>query len=132
MITQIPGGILAEKYGGKYVFGIGILLTDFFSLLTPLAARHGGAEAVIALRVFTGLAEVKYVFCILNVQLRARNLKFCFFFLEGVTFPTANSMISKWVPTFERTTIGAFVLAGILPYTVLLSYVFIFIKSHFH
>lgn len=31
---------------------------------------------------------------------------------QGVTFPSANSMISKWVPTFERTTIGAFVLAG--------------------
>lgn len=87
MVTQIPGGILAEKYGGKYVLGIGILLTDFFSMLTPLAARHGGSGAVIAMRVLTGLAE-------------------------GVTFPSANSMISKWVPTFERTTIGAFVLAG--------------------
>lgn len=58
MITQIPGGILAEKYGGKWVFGIGILLTDFFCLLTPLAARHGGSGAVIAVRVLTGLSEV--------------------------------------------------------------------------
>lgn len=58
MVTQIPGGILAEKYGGKYVLGIGILLTDFFSMLTPLAARHGGSGAVIAMRVLTGLAEV--------------------------------------------------------------------------
>ncbi|XP_046451173.1 putative inorganic phosphate cotransporter [Daphnia pulex] len=87
MVTQIPGGILAEKYGGKYVLGLGILLTDFFSVLTPLAARQGGANAVIVMRVLTGLAE-------------------------GVSFPAANSMVSKWVPTFERTTIGAFVLAG--------------------
>jgi MFS family permease len=58
MVTQIPGGILAEKYGGKYVLGLGILLTDFFSVLTPLAARQGGANAVIVMRVLTGLAEV--------------------------------------------------------------------------
>lgn len=32
--------------------------------------------------------------------------------LQGVTFPTATSMISKWVPNMERTTLGAFVLAG--------------------
>ena len=62
MVTQIPGGILAEKYGGKYVFGIGILLTDLFCLLTPLAARHGGAGAVIAVRVLTGLAQVEIIF----------------------------------------------------------------------
>ena len=62
MVTQIPGGILAEKYGGKYVFGIGILLTDLFCLLTPLAARTGGAGAVIAVRVLTGLAQVEIIF----------------------------------------------------------------------
>lgn len=60
MVTQIPGGILAEKYGGKYVLGLGILLTDFFCVLTPLAARQGGANAVIVMRVLTGLAEVSF------------------------------------------------------------------------
>ena len=31
---------------------------------------------------------------------------------KGVTFPAAASMLSKWVPNMERTTLGAFVLAG--------------------
>lgn len=59
MITQIPGGMLAERFGGKYVFGLGILLTGFFCMITPLAARSGGAGAVIAVRMLTGLSEVK-------------------------------------------------------------------------
>ena len=66
MVTQIPGGMLAEKYGGKWVFAIGILLTDFFCLLTPLAARHGGPGAVIAVRILTGLSEVNLQLSITN------------------------------------------------------------------
>ncbi len=58
MITQIPGGILAEKYGGKFIFGVGVFLTDVFCLVTPLAARQGGPVAVIVVRILTGLAEV--------------------------------------------------------------------------
>ena len=85
-MTQIPGGILAERYGGKIVFGTGIALTTLCCLLTPLAA-HGGVGTMIAIRILTGLSE-------------------------GVTYPTANSMISKWVPSVERTRLGAFVLAG--------------------
>ena len=62
MVTQIPGGILAEQYGGKWVFGIGVLLTDFFCILSPVAARYGGVSAFVAIRVLTGLAEVyKYL-----------------------------------------------------------------------
>ena len=58
IITQIPGGLLAEKYGGKYVFGGGVLLTAICSMFTPLAARHGGSSAMIVIRVLTGMSEV--------------------------------------------------------------------------
>lgn len=58
-LTQIPGGILAERFGGKVVFGMGVLFTDFFCLLTPVAARSS-KELLIAVRVLTGLAEVKF------------------------------------------------------------------------
>lgn len=57
LFTQIPGGYLASRYGGRYVFGIGILLTSVLTLLTPLAARiHIGA--LIGLRVLEGCFEV--------------------------------------------------------------------------
>jgi len=57
MATQIPGGIL-ERFGGKYVFGLGTLFTAVFTLVTPVAARTSTA-ALIVVRVLTaGLAEV--------------------------------------------------------------------------
>ena len=47
VITQIPGGVLAERFGGKLVFGLGILVTSVFTILTPLAARGGYAMLII-------------------------------------------------------------------------------------
>ena len=41
LVLQIPGGIWAEneKIGGKWVLGLGILVTSVFTLLSPLAAK---------------------------------------------------------------------------------------------
>lgn len=58
VITQIPGGYLAEKYGGKWLFGLGTLVTAFFTLLTPVAAK-AGLSSFIAVRLLEGLGEVK-------------------------------------------------------------------------
>jgi ACS family sodium-dependent inorganic phosphate cotransporter-like MFS transporter 5 len=56
-VTQLPGGIIAQKYGGKWPLGIGILITAIFALLTPIAARtHVGF--LIGARVIQGLGEV--------------------------------------------------------------------------
>lgn len=41
LITQIPGGILSQRYGGKYVFMLGILFSAICSLLTPCVVRFG-------------------------------------------------------------------------------------------
>jgi MFS family permease len=54
--------MLAEKFGGKYALGLGILSTAIFTLLTPLAATYGGSGWLIALRFLEGLGEVS-VFC---------------------------------------------------------------------
>ena len=58
MITQIPGGYLAEKYGGKWLFGMGTFITSFLTLLTPIAAKSG-VGVFIAVRVLEGLGEVR-------------------------------------------------------------------------
>ena len=62
IITQIPGGYLAEKYGGKWLFGIGVLVTAILTLLTPVAA-NAGVSAFIAVRVLMGLGEVTKIHC---------------------------------------------------------------------
>jgi len=38
LITQIPGGWLATRFGGKYVFGVGVLVTSLLTLITPQMA----------------------------------------------------------------------------------------------
>ncbi|XP_050432361.1 putative inorganic phosphate cotransporter isoform X1 [Adelges cooleyi] len=86
VLAQIPAGILAQKYGGKHVFGVGMFLTSVLTLLTPMAARAGPVYLIIV-RVLEGLGE-------------------------GPTIPAMNTLLAQWVPINERSTIGSFVFAG--------------------
>ncbi len=56
--TQLPGGYFAGKWGGKNLFGLGILGTAFLTLLTPPLA-HMGAPVLVLVRVAEGVFEVK-------------------------------------------------------------------------
>ena len=86
VLTQIPGGFIAEKYGGKWPFGLSILLTSVLTLLTAPAARFG-LGYLIALRVLEGAAS-------------------------GGTFPIMLAMMSKWLPPQERGRLATCVNAG--------------------
>ena len=71
MASQIPAGILAERFGGKHIYGLGVLLTGVFNLLTPIAARTS-LPVLYTVRVLTGLAEVShqildFLFCKKNI-----------------------------------------------------------------
>ncbi|XP_019869672.2 putative inorganic phosphate cotransporter isoform X5 [Aethina tumida] len=89
VITHIPGGILAEKFGGKYTLGLGILSTAVFTLITPwvITGTNGNAHVLVALRVIEGLGE-------------------------GTTYPALNALLAQWVPISERARIGTLVYAG--------------------
>lgn len=68
MLTHIPGGIIAERYGGKHVVGYGILMTALGTVFTPIAARQG-ANWLIALRFIEGLGEVNFnLFLYINLR----------------------------------------------------------------
>ncbi|XP_068027016.1 sialin isoform X4 [Melanerpes formicivorus] len=86
ILTQIPGGYLASKVGGKALLGFGIFGTSVFTLLTPLAA-HLGVGYLIAVRALEGLGE-------------------------GVTFPAMHSMWSAWAPPLERSKLLSISYAG--------------------
>ena len=58
LTTQLPGGVLGNKYGGKMVFGYGVLVTSLLSLATPIVARTSYV-LFIALRVIEGIGEVR-------------------------------------------------------------------------
>ena len=60
IITQLPGGWLGARFGGKYLFGLGVLCTSVLTIFTPLAARHS-VGMLILVRILEGLGEVKYL-----------------------------------------------------------------------
>ncbi|CAH1248088.1 SLC17A5 [Branchiostoma lanceolatum] len=86
IVTQIPGGWLAGRYGGKLVYGLGILCTALFTLVTPVAAR-ADKYLFIAVRVVQGLGE-------------------------GVTFPAMHAMWKGWAPPIERSKLITITYSG--------------------
>ena len=56
-MTQIPGGWLATRFGGKRVFLVGIAATAFLTVLTPVLTR-AGTGYLITTRILEGLFEV--------------------------------------------------------------------------
>ncbi|KAI0979402.1 hypothetical protein GJ496_003715 [Pomphorhynchus laevis] len=77
LISEIPAGMLASKYGPKWVMSIAIFVNGICNCLYPLAARaHYGF--LIALRVIVGAG--------------------C-----GCLFPAVSQIWSTWAPTPERS-----------------------------
>ena len=92
MFTMILGGYLADKYGGKYVLGFGVLAWSLFTFLTPIFA-YQGFFAIFLIRVLLGLGE-------------------------GVAFPSIHSLYARWIPFTERTRVIAITNSGISAGTV--------------
>lgn len=57
IVTHIPGGWLAQNFGGKYTVAYAILSTSTLTLLTPAVARMGPTHLIV-LRFVEGLGEV--------------------------------------------------------------------------
>ncbi|KAL9430192.1 hypothetical protein AB3S75_025553 [Citrus x aurantiifolia] len=86
LLTQIIGGIWADKFGGKPVLGFGVVWWSVATVLTPVAARIG-LPFLLIMRAFMGIGE-------------------------GVAMPAMNNMLSKWIPVSERSRSLAFVYSG--------------------
>jgi ACS family sodium-dependent inorganic phosphate cotransporter len=87
MLTQIAGGVLADRFGGRVVLGVGVLLWSIFTLLTPLAAGAGFGLLILC-RIAMGMGE-------------------------GVTFPSVYSLITRWMPPNEHAKAVAISQSGI-------------------
>ena len=57
ILTQFPGGILAQRFGGKWVFGVGVAMTALLTVLIPLAAMRN-VWLLVSVRVLQGAFEV--------------------------------------------------------------------------
>ncbi|CAN4125654.1 unnamed protein product [Withania somnifera] len=86
LLTQIVGGIWADKLGGKIVLGFGVVWWSIATVLTPLAAKLG-LPFLLVVRALMGIGE-------------------------GVAMPAMNNMLSKWIPVSERSRSLALVYSG--------------------
>lgn len=86
LLTVLPGGVLAEQVGPKWLIGVGVLATSVLSLAIPVAARWH-YMAVVTIRVLQGL-------------------------FEGVTFPAMHCMIAHWTPVAARSRVISIIQAG--------------------
>jgi len=84
---------LAERVGGKILFGGGVLVSAGLTLLSPVAARCS-PYMLIGLRVLAGVGE-------------------------GVTFPSMHALLSRWIPPMESTRAVTFIFAGVSLGTVI-------------
>ncbi|XP_060522935.1 putative inorganic phosphate cotransporter isoform X2 [Cylas formicarius] len=86
-ISHVPGGLIADRYGGRWVLGICMFTSTIVTLVFPLSTQHGGHVVAIALRFILGLAQ-------------------------GPVLPCIASFVSTWIPSFERTLLGAIAYSG--------------------
>ena len=56
-VTQIPGGWLAVRFGGKRVLGFFMLASAIATILCPVAARPS-ISFLLILRIIVGLGQV--------------------------------------------------------------------------
>lgn len=61
--TNVPGGRMAEKMGGKLIYGLGIFLTAVLTVISPFAA-YWGLVPFLVVRVAEGFTEVNSLFFI--------------------------------------------------------------------
>jgi len=86
LLTQILGGIWADRFGGKVVLGFGVVWWSIATILTPFAAKLG-LPCLLVVRAFMGIGE-------------------------GVAMPAMNNILSKWIPVSERSRSLALVYSG--------------------
>jgi len=84
--SQVPGGRLADRVGGRNVIGGGIALAALSTFTIPAAAR-AGAPWLVAARTLLGL-------------------------LMGPVNSSYYSLLSYWAPPCERSTMTTIVFAG--------------------
>ena len=84
-ITMLPAGYLADKFGAGKVIVVGTLVWSLFTLLSPLVSSIG---LFVFMRALVGVGQ-------------------------GVTLPSASSMVSKWVPSQESGRAQGFTLIGV-------------------
>ena len=87
LILQIPAGYLSDRFGGKWVLGLGVIFWSLFTLLTPVAAMLG-ISTLLVCRFLMGVAE-------------------------SVTWPSIYALYSQWIHPDRRASAVGLMNSGI-------------------
>jgi ACS family sodium-dependent inorganic phosphate cotransporter len=82
---QLPGGLFADRFGGKRVLGAGVALWSIATFLTPIATASFGL--LLFMRAALGAGE-------------------------AVNFPAIHSIAARWTPASERARAISLHLSG--------------------
>lgn len=93
LCTQLVGGWMSDRFGGRRVLGAGVAIWSLATLLTPQAAAISFA-VLFAIRVVLGLGE-------------------------GVNFPAIHSLTARWMLVSERARSLSLNFSGMYLGTVL-------------
>ncbi|XP_078492098.1 sodium-dependent phosphate transport protein 1-like [Ciona intestinalis] len=84
--SNIPGGLLAKRFGFHRVVGVTVLVASIFQLLTPIAAYWGFSLAIVC-RVIIGT-------------------------MQGAATSALYSCWSSWAPPLERSVLNSISFSG--------------------
>jgi len=87
IVTQVPGGYIAQRYGAKLLLLVGLASCAILTLLTPLSLKLGGWQALCVIRALEGLTQ-------------------------GAVHPATHSLLSKWAPANERGMLATICYSG--------------------
>ncbi|KAF6203178.1 hypothetical protein GE061_003595 [Apolygus lucorum] len=89
VLSQLPGGMLADRIGARYVIILGATFTSLFTIVTPLATTVGDWVGLLIVRVCIGIAQ-------------------------GIMYPSLHIVVAQWIPKEERATWATVVFSGSL------------------
>ncbi|KAM8714157.1 hypothetical protein ACLKA7_014321 [Drosophila subpalustris] len=87
VLTQVPAGVLARKFGAKATILTGLSICSILNVLTPHCAKLGGWQLLCSARLLEGICQ-------------------------GVLYPSYHTLISAWVPPRERASLGTYAYVG--------------------
>ncbi|ALC39779.1 CG9254 [Drosophila busckii] len=91
VLLHIPGGLLSDKYGGKWVLFISMVVGAISVMLSPISITMVDKDelpwALVVMRTFLGASQ-------------------------GPLYPAVSSILSSWVPAKERGKLAAVTLGA--------------------
>lgn len=110
LITHIPGALLSQRFGGKWVLALGVLATTLCNAVTPIGIEYGEFGELFSENQKVICRHKKTIF---SGGLTALILlRVLMGFANGSMFPALSVLLSVWVPEKERGKLAAFVMGG--------------------